>query len=169
MRKGGGKKKGGLYEKKIAKILSKWWAPKIRNALWRSRGSGAEYTVLKRGREEYPGDIVPVKLEATRGWKLAIECKNTEQWKFEHLMKNPFKKTLIGKWWLKLSDETPHKFYRWLVISRNHDLNYLIVHRKFSRQFKLKGLKRMSLPQNLHVYRLEDVLKQLSAKAVKKS
>ncbi len=168
MRKGGGKQKGSTYEKKIAKIIGKWWAPDIPNALWRSRGSGAEYTVLERGREQYPGDIVPAVLEVTKDWRLAIECKNTKSWKFEQLFKKPFAKTDIGGWWIKLGLEAPLNFYCWLVITRNHDINYLIVSRNFSKKFKLTKLTRISIPERLHVYRLEDVLKRLPVKAVKK-
>jgi len=169
MRKGGGKQKGSSYEKRIARVLSKWWAPKIKNALWRSRGSGAEYTVLERGREQYPGDIVPAVLEATKGWCLSIECKHTKSWRFRSFFQLPFRKTTIGKWWIKLNNETPDKFHCWLVITRNHDFNYLIVSKAFSRQFKLTKLRRLTLPQNLHMYRLEHVLKVLPAKVIKKS
>lgn len=169
MRPGGGKKKGSLYEKKIAKIIGKWWAPKLRNPLWRSRGSGAEWTVSSRGREQYPGDIVPARLEAIKGWCLAIECKNDKRWKFEQQFKKPFRQTILGVWWCKLQRETPNHYWLWLVVTRNHDVNYLITTPTFHKCFVnfLGPLVKMRVWHNIVVYRLEDVLKALPSNLVR--
>lgn len=45
MKPGGGKSKGGAFERLICKRMSEWWGDK--DAFWRSPGSGARGTVSK--------------------------------------------------------------------------------------------------------------------------
>ncbi len=53
MKAGGGKAKGGAFERKICKMMSEWWGDK--DAFWRSPGSGARGTVSKA--QPFYGDM----------------------------------------------------------------------------------------------------------------
>lgn len=49
MKRGGGKSKGGAFERMICKQLSRWWSGEKRDDIfWRTSGSGARATVRRR-------------------------------------------------------------------------------------------------------------------------
>lgn len=62
MRKGGGKSKGGAFEREIAKKLSLWLSSGVNeDVLWRSAGSGSRSTVGQRTGKvlgNHAGDLV---------------------------------------------------------------------------------------------------------------
>lgn len=72
------KKKGDVFERKIAKILGDWWGvpfsrtPQSGGASW-----GAQNNAV--------GDILP---PITAGFPLVIECKHRENWTIENVLLN---------------------------------------------------------------------------------
>jgi len=59
MRKGGGKAKGNSYERKICRIISKFWSnDKHKDLCWRSASSGAKGTITRTKTKAYHGDLV---------------------------------------------------------------------------------------------------------------
>ena len=74
MRPGGGKRKGGTFEREIAKELSEWWSgrPKA-NLFWRTHSSGQLGTRGGHGKNEY-GDIMAIDEEG----KLLTDVFNIE-------------------------------------------------------------------------------------------
>jgi hypothetical protein len=80
MRSGGGKAKGGAFEREIAKRLSLWITNgKSQDVFWRSAMSGGRATVA-RGKVRQAGDICAVAEEGnvfSEQW--FIECKHVKK------------------------------------------------------------------------------------------
>lgn len=88
MKKGNSKKKGNLYEIKIARILSKWYKPDGKDYFWRTAGSGAKATITKRAESPFVGDITflpdPERLVPI------IEVKNRKGVTFDNINTDSF-------------------------------------------------------------------------------
>lgn len=93
MKPGGGKLKGGQFERLVARQLSKalYNDP---NALWRTRSSGAK--------KEHPGDICPAKSNIY--FPFVIECKDDKRFSLDDFFRHK-KNNLIIEWWKKLIND----------------------------------------------------------------
>lgn len=90
MRAGGGKSKGGAFERLICKKLSLWLSEgKREDLLWRSAMSGGRATVAhsKNKLDDQVGDISAVTEEGYQFTKLfAVECKSYNNIHLESLL-----------------------------------------------------------------------------------
>ena len=102
MKKGGGKLKGGAFERKICKILSLWFTENEReDVFFRSASSGAMATQrFKKGKPTsgQQGDVTSTDLEGIKFInKFSIELKSYRDFSLDFLIyKN---KSLIHTWW----------------------------------------------------------------------
>jgi hypothetical protein len=154
MKSGGGKAKGGEFERQICKKLSLWVSNNLRDDLfWRSAMSGGRATVRsKKGKETASGhgDITAVTPE---GNKLTdyfiIECKSYKSLGFDsHL----YGQGPLAGIWDKLKKECNGK--KPILILKENRRPILI-----GLSFNCPGIVCLAVYwSNLHVYHLEDVL-----------
>ncbi len=135
MKKGGGKRKGSAFERKVAGLLDKWWeVPK--NTFWRTVNSGGW---------QQPGDIAPrIGTADSTGkeiwWPFVVECKHYKSINLWEVIKQN-KNGLIMKWWKQVTTDQ-HKFKEKipirLLIFRENNLPVCVI---FSENdlFKLKS------------------------------
>lgn len=140
MRPGGGSKKGGAYERKLARALSTWWYGD-KNRLWRRPGSGYRSAMPDR----HTGDIVPIADHvsgsggAVGSWPFHVEakCYAKSRLKLNNLLwpkRNP-----IRKIWKKALAERRKDLVPLLILKCNNtdpvavmydrDLRWLIANR----------------------------------------
>lgn len=115
MKLGAGKRKGGSFERKIAKALSMalYGNP---DELWRTKSSGSKV--------EHPGDICPVRSNVF--FPYVAECKDVtvNGWSLDDFFNT--KKNMIISWWNKLLDdrylagETYKNYTPILIITKNY-------------------------------------------------
>jgi hypothetical protein len=119
MKSGGGKGKGGAFEREIATSLSKWITngEKI-DCLWRSAMSGGRATVSK-GKVRQGGDISSI---APEGHILAdflyIECKHLKNISFDSLIKQ--NGPLLVIWQKTIEEAAKYKKHPVLIFRQNH-------------------------------------------------
>lgn len=89
MKKGRGKQKGNRYEIKISGLLSKWYKDDGKDYFWRTAGSGARATVLKKNESPFVGDIT--FLINPDGLIPIIECKDRKEITFDNVSTKKFK------------------------------------------------------------------------------
>lgn len=119
MKQGGGKQKGGEFERKICVELSKWITKgeKI-DCLWRSAMSGGRATV-KRGLVRQSGDITAVAPEGhALTDKFYIECKAYKDINLDCLIKG--KGVLLDFWKVAVVEAEFYKKLPMLIFKRNH-------------------------------------------------
>lgn len=113
MRKGGGRKKGSAYERRIAKLFERWWGTKVsRTPLSGGWGNKKEF--------ETCGDLI-----CQGGWPFSIECKCYKKWHLEQLLTG--EKCKIKSWWKQSVDDAGHKKIPLLVFTRNHQPNFIML------------------------------------------
>jgi len=115
MKPGAGKRKGGAFEREVAKELSNalYGNP---DELWRTKSSGSKV--------EHPGDICPVRSNVF--FPYVVECKDVTVggWSLDDFFKD--KNNLIIQWWNKLLDdrglagETYKNYNPLLIITKNY-------------------------------------------------
>jgi hypothetical protein len=119
MKQGGGKGKGGEFERRICVELSKWITKgeKI-DCLWRSAMSGGRATV-KRGQVRQAGDITAVAPEGhALTEKFYVECKAYKTLTLDCLVTG--KGTLIDFWKIAVREAKSHNKLPMLIFKRNH-------------------------------------------------
>lgn len=89
MIKGRGKQKGNRYEIKISRILSKWYKDDGKDYFYRTAGSGARATILKKNESPFVGDIT--FLINPDGLIPIIECKDRKEITFDNVSTKKFK------------------------------------------------------------------------------
>jgi hypothetical protein len=110
--------KGNSYERKIAKLISKWCGFEV----VRTPGSGS---VMKTG------DIFPKNPEDMISFPFSIELKNREGWSFGDLIKDVNRKNGIISWWEQcLNDSVMHNRIPVLIFTKNLDINYCLMDKK---------------------------------------
>ena len=150
MRPGGGKLKGGEFERKICKLLSLWYTENERDdVFFRSASSGAMATQrFKKGKKTsgQQGDTTSTDLEGIKFInKFSIELKSYKDFSLDFLVyKN---KSLIHDWWeqcvgdAERDDKTPL-----LIIKKNNKKEIIIfednLYNTFQSYFGSIGNKR---------------------------
>src|SRR5215831_9763463 len=112
VRAGGGKHKGGKFERKVCVALSKWLTEgKRTDCLWRSAMSGGRATVRGRKGEKLEaqrGDISAISPEGQRLMdKVVIECKHVRNLKLNQALVRGT--GTVYKFWKKLGKEAGQK------------------------------------------------------------
>jgi len=116
------KRKGGNYERDVAKKLSEWWFGD--NSILRKTPASGGWS------NKYPFDIT---IEKDFPW--GVSGKKVEKWHLEHLIRN--EKTIFVEWWHELQ-ESMDRIHKWdsdyvgkvmpaLIFSKNHDADYLML------------------------------------------
>jgi hypothetical protein len=133
MNSGGGKAKGGEFERKVCKDLSLWITNGDRDDIfWRSAMSGGRASVkFKKGEKSHSqtGDITaidPIGNSLTD--KFIIECKTYKDLKLIGMIYNTTEKTGIVKFWNKL-----------LIEAKNHGKQPMLI-AKENRRDPIVGL-----------------------------
>ena len=145
MRPGGGKLKGGAYERDICKRLSLWYTENQRDdVFFRSASSGAMATQrFKKGKKTsgQQGDITSTDIEGIRFInKFSIELKSYKDFSLDFLVyKN---KSLIHDWWeqckgdAERDDKSPL-----LIIKKNKKKEIIPVEAKYQEKISAKDIK----------------------------
>ena len=169
-RGGSGKRIGSAYERKIAGVIGEWWC-KDPAAFWRTAGSGARATVhpLLGLR---PGDIAPIH-PSSFDCSLAIECKDTNQWSFDHLLTDNTKPLI--QYWTKWLLQCPPFFVPVLIFRGNRTPDYIAVEMKVYKSFRqrLRLLPHLTYVDSedairFFVFRLGEFLQAVPPKIFKK-
>ena len=162
MKAGAGKRKGGGFERQVAKLLSLWiTAGRAEDALWRSSMSGGRATI-GRGKVRQAGDICAV---APEGHALVdrffIECKAYKKLGIpEFLLRTTG--TLATFW--KIAVRESAKYGREpMLIARQNALPVLGIIREAVMPPQLLGTRDMSVRirlrgEKLVMFRLKDML-----------
>jgi len=128
MKKGGGKKKGSENERRLCKILSKWWTGKDKPIVfWRVGSSGAQFTISS-GTTEMSGDVVAVHQD---GFSLtnifSIETKFVKYFDLIDLF-YPLKKTnQVYSWWKQCIGDAEKVNKKPLLIFRRNRSEYFFM------------------------------------------
>ena len=131
MRNGGGKEKGGNFEREICKKLSLWISYNERDDIfWRSAMSGGRATVgLKKGiiRNTQVGDITAIDpLGNKLTDKYIIECKYYKNIHVESLLFGKPKNNSILEFWTKLYEQSEKlNKQMMLIIKQNNSATLL--------------------------------------------
>ena len=98
MKKGGGKTKGGNWEREICRTLTEWVTGKREPVIfWRSSGSGAQFTQTKGKGSRMAADLVAVdKRGSFLTDRFCIEAKHYKAVSFKGLLTG---RSGIIKWW----------------------------------------------------------------------
>jgi hypothetical protein len=116
MRPGGGAKKGGSYERKLARSLSAWWYGDP-GYLWRRPGSGHRVNMPHR----HTGDIVPMSdLPAPDRWPFHVEAKCYAKKRLKLDMALWPKRNPIGRIWRKAVAEKRKGLVPLLILKANN-------------------------------------------------
>jgi hypothetical protein len=115
MKAGGGKHKGGEWERGVCRILSKWWSGGSDEDLcWRTAGSGAKATMVGGG-QFYFGDIGPVgprMIPLFRVFNVDVKhYKNLDITEVLRAVKHP---QILEFWWQTKRDAI--KSGRWAIL-----------------------------------------------------
>jgi hypothetical protein len=105
MKKGGGKAKGGSYEREISELLSLWFSEGERDDIfYRSHSSGARFTARGKNKKDtayQSGDITcsdPIGEPLIKNW--SIECKTGYgSWDVLDIIDSKQKQTVLEKHW----------------------------------------------------------------------
>lgn len=122
MKRGAGRKKGSVFERKIAKIFSKW------------SGSDVNRTPLSGGWAKNAKHGVKNDLISTDpNFPFGVECKHQEKWLIESLLHSKVK---IFAWWKQCVDETPKGKIPLLVFHRNLSATFAMISLEGWRQLR---------------------------------
>lgn len=110
------KAKGSEFERRVAKVLSKWWGEEFH----RTPASGGLHW---HEDNRVAGDIVtPEKSK----FPFTVECKKREEWMLEQIIKGTGE---IEKWWTQaLGDSERVGLKPLLIFSKNFAPNYVMMH-----------------------------------------
>jgi hypothetical protein len=113
MKKGGGRAKGSVFERKVAKIFADW------------SGSDVNRTPLSGGWAKNAKHGVKNDLISTDpNFPFGVECKHQEKWLVEELLYNKVK---IFEWWKQVTEETPKDKIPLLVFHRNRSETFAML------------------------------------------
>lgn len=120
---------GGVYEVKIAKIISQFFGFSTwRDAFIKTKRSAPG---PKKDREEGSGqphgDIVPVARMAQIWYQIGlgpIECKDREEWSFNQIFKDPANNKVV-QYWVKSNTDTKSE-NSVLVFTKAHMIDFVL-------------------------------------------
>lgn len=130
MKPGGGKQKGGAYERELARTISEWWFHEP-DACWRGQASGARKTRKGENVNIIPGDIVPIK-GGSFPWPWAIEAKCWRKWTFDQFLRLEGKSQVV-KWFRELEDKVGLDWVPMLICTRLYDIDYVVLDANYIR------------------------------------
>jgi len=169
-RRGSGKRIGGAYERKIAGVLGEWWCEDAA-AFWRTAGSGARATVQPLLGLR-PGDIAPIH-PAAFDCPFMVECKDTNQWSFDQLLRE-HRRPLV-QYWSKLLLQCPPFLVPVLIFRGNRTPDFIGVEASLYRALRqrLKHLPYILYadpeePVRIFVFRLVEFLCAIPPNAIRK-
>lgn len=128
MKKGGGKGKGGGFERDIAKKISLWWSNnESKDLCWRSASSGGRATQSKTKNKAYHGDLTAIddsiKLLFNR---FSFELKFYKNFCIEDIIHHGIDNVVL-KWWKQcLRSAGLSKRQPILIIKRNNRKELLL-------------------------------------------
>ncbi len=167
MKAGGGKRKGGSYEREICELLSLWVSEGVDTDLfWRSAGSGSRATNRKsRGLQaNQTGDITSVDPKGTAlTTKFFIECKFYKNLQLDSLIYGTPKDSSVLEFWTKTKEDSQFFHKRPIIIMRQNNkkdligLDWAIYDQMTACNYPLKPLA--SYPYRLlHLFFLDEFL-----------
>jgi hypothetical protein len=173
LKQGGGKEKGGAYEREICEILSNWVSRGSNSDLfWRSAGSGSRATNRKsKGMQSnQTGDITasdPLGTSITG--HLFIECKHYKSLQLQSLIYGTPKNGSILQFWHKVCEDAFFFAKRPVIIARQNNkkdligIDYILKHRVDSAPQAWSLVPLATFPSlELHLYFLEDFLQNVN-------
>jgi len=127
------KRKGGTYERKIAKILNSWWCGKDSEMMFfKTPSSGGLRWKIKQA--QTVGDIV-----GPDNFPFIVSCKNVEGWSLDQLLGNNTKDTTgpFTEWINEVNRDAARlkevniKKEPLLIFTRNNRPDYILRQMKF--------------------------------------
>lgn len=157
-KKKNGNRKGGDFERKIAKVMTEWTGVKFE----RVPASGGLH--WKKDNRVY-GDIVcndPT-------FPFVVECKNRQSWNMDALIKG---NKAVEKWWAQVNkDATDTQLTPMLIFTRNQQPDYIML----TAECFAEGLIEMSSGSDpdfwmsvrvggelVHIFNLEEFMEQVT-------
>lgn len=135
------KNRGSLFERDVAKYLSKWLTGSERPyQFWRSPGSGSLGTIYTEN-VDLKGDIIPIESTLKQWWPFCVECKNgyklTSFW--QHFTSIKF---AMEDFWRQTTEETPEDKLPMLIYRKKGRRIVIGINRYVHERLniKLKGL-----------------------------
>lgn len=125
MRKGGGKTKGGNFERETGQALSLWLSGGARkDLLCRTVGSGAQFT-RAAGMAGRAGDLMANHPTANIFCeKFVVECKH---WRDLELIRLLFKEGELYTALLKVQEEASHESKHWWLVAKQNNRPALVL------------------------------------------
>lgn len=156
MKRGGGSKKGGRFERQICKDLSQWWAGRD-DIFWRSAGSGSRAKTRGRAGKStmgQHGDISatdPIGAPLIDAFTIEIKCGYPKQ-TIHDLMDGEAKSHQLLQWIEQVRESCEQSgSYTWMLIHKRDRRNALV----FMPMEALNALLKAGLDVlNLHTMRL---------------
>lgn len=133
MKSGAGKRKGGTYERKIARKLSLWITQgKNENGLWRSSSSGAMATINKKKGSINPyqcGDLCAVSPDCYKFAKqIYVEIKFYKKLNIANFIFD--RPSILKKFWNTATKEAESYNKEPIIIAKENNFPELIIFRK---------------------------------------
>lgn len=163
MRAGGGKRKGGAFERDICRIISLAWSGGVyKDLCWRSAGSGSHATVSKSKVKAHHGDICAMSPIIEPLFKIFnIECKFYKKIDITDVLRGNKGSKLMQFWRQTLrSAKLSHRMP--VLIARRNNFPTMLVLKlhdalKFAGAMKSKP-RFMSLGSKLAIFNLDDFI-----------
>lgn len=165
------KKKGGAFERKVAKALSLWVSNnKNDDLLWRSATSGGKATVARRkdGKKvkTQMGDLIAVDRHREANIlisKFFIECKHVKNLRLDALVYGlPASGQTIIPFWHKLIDESKKYGKQPMLIARQNGTLFSIM----AIQKRLRQISPLIIStrfeDSVYIYNFEEVIAHVS-------
>jgi hypothetical protein len=132
------KAKGSEFERKVAKLLSKWWKEQFHRT---PMSGGLHWKEDNR----VAGDIVTPPNSV---YPFTTECKKREEWEFEQIIKGTGE---VEKWWTQaITDGERVGLKPLLIFSKNFAPSYLMMYcEDFDKILAYKGVT--TLPFNYFI------------------
>lgn len=130
MKAGAGKRKGGNYERQIARKLSLWITQdKNENGLWRSSSSGATATINKKKGNINPyqcGDLCAVSADCYGfAEKIYVEIKSYKKLSIANFIFN--RSSILKKFWDVAKKESKEYNKEPIIIAKENNFPELII------------------------------------------
>jgi hypothetical protein len=163
MKGGAGKRKGGGFERVVAKLLSLWvTGGRLEDVFWRSSMSGGRATI-GRGKVRQAGDICAVAPEGTSLVEhFFIECKAYRRLGIpEFLLRGSG--PLATFWKVAVRESAKYQRVPMLIARQNGLPAFVIMHRQVLLPFALHSSSKMAqslidLPGDLVMFRFDVML-----------
>jgi len=169
MRPGGGKHKGGAFERDVCRRISRFWsAGAFDDLLWRAASSGAKGTVTRTKNKAFHADIVATSPLTEPLMKVfSIECKFYKNIDITEILRGLKNNKILTFWGQTLKSARLSGRRPALIARRNMFPTMLIIQTVDMHTFACtmkKAIPYMTLGDKLSVFNFEEFLENVNHK-----